>query len=150
MNKMKTLLVLVMLLLLMAGTALAQDVTREPGTEPAATVEAPVTTPDTQPSADPAITLKWWQVIAGLFTAAAGGGLIGIAGFGVLATRIKNDAATMKAIEGLTESVPANVVKAILETARSTQAIADVVEEAFDGIPAASKVSPPVSAQSAG
>lgn len=124
---------------------MAQDEgTAEP--EPAAvatvTVDAPVDpAPVDNPvgSDDPAITLKWWQVIAGLFTAAAGGGLIGIAGFGVLATRIRNDAATMSAIEGLAKSVPADVVKVILDTAKSAQAIAGVLEEAFDGVPVSSK-----------
>lgn len=138
-----TLIILFALLTLFAVPALAQDATSEPTAAATVAVDAPVEQP--AGSADPTITLKWWQVIAGLFTAAAGGGLIGIAGFGVLATRIRNDAATMSAIEGLAKSVPADVVKVILDTAKSAQAIAGVVEEAFDGVPATSKTAGGVS-----
>lgn len=157
MNTTKRMILALLLALLLALPVLGQDATAEP--IPVATAEAtqPVesggvvinvdagndTANDIGASDDPVITLKWWQVIAGLFTAAAGGGLIGIAGFGVLATRIRNDTATMSAIEGLAKSVPADVVKVILDTTKSTQAIAGVIEEAFDGIPVASKSAQP-------
>ena len=163
---MKLKLALLALMLSLVIPAFAQDTpaavepsvvaTQEAEPTAAATSDAAVTDTDSgntsndnAGSADPAITLKWWQVLAGIALAFGGGGLVGIAGVGVLAVRIKNDKATMTAIEGLANSVPAHVVKLILDTTRSTQAIAGVVEEVFDGVPIASKPAP-VTAQSAG
>lgn len=135
---MKSLLVIVLFALLtLVIPVMAQEPTQD-ASAPVATVE-PTAPAETQPSADPAIALKWWQVLAGLASAFGIGGVVGIAGVGTIAQRVRNDAATMAAIEGLAKSVPADVAKMALSLARSGEAIAGVVEEAFDDIPAATK-----------
>lgn len=138
---MKKWILALVIFLMVGGFALAQDATESaPVNAPVATGEAPAPANEGQSSADPAITLKWWQVLSGLAMAVAGGGAIGIIGFAVIATRLRNDKVTMQAIEGLANSVPADVAKLMLNLSRSTEAVAGLVEEAFDGIPAASKV----------
>lgn len=144
------LLALIALFALSTLPALAQSgddiiepvaLTAEPTAE-AGGVIVNVEAPEPEPSADPAIALKWWQVLAGLATAFGAGGIIGIAGVGTVAMRVKNDRATMTAIEELAKSVPADVAKSMLALARSGKAIAEVTEEVFDGVPVGSKPAP--------
>jgi len=145
---MKTYLLMMIIVLLLAGSVVAQDATSEPDSSDVPTVTLPAN--ETLPSADPAITLKWWQVLAGLFAAVGVGGVGGVAGAGVIARRMRDNPATLAAIEGLANSVPADVAKLMLGVARSGKEVALLAEEAFDGVPAAAKPGPAAGIPAAG
>lgn len=75
------------------------------------------------------------QVIIGLLSAFASGGVIGIAGVAIFIDRIRNDKATVTALENLANSFPPST-KEILEKAFvTTQKIGQLGAEVFDGVP---------------
>lgn len=140
---MKRYIITLILLLLLALPVMAQDATAEP----VATQEAAaIVTPDTTTSNDSDVTLSVWQIITGVAGAFALGGVVGVAGAGVLASRLRNDPATMSAIEKLGNSVPEPTAKLIIDLAKSGQEIAELLKEALDRVPAASKTEPAKSA----
>jgi hypothetical protein len=74
-------------------------------------------------------------VIIGLLSAFASGGVIGIAGVAIFIDRIRNDKATVTALENLANSFPPST-KEILEKAFvTTQKIGQLGAEVFDGVP---------------
>jgi hypothetical protein len=101
---------------------------------PALAQDAP---PETAP--DATIVLNIWQVIGGVIAAVSIGGIAGIAGVGVLASRLRNDEATMKAIEALANSAPKHVTDALASIGKSTIEIGKLLEEVTDGVPMATK-----------
>lgn len=113
--------------------------------EPPETAVLPLQTID-----DDLVTVNIWQIFTGLFATFAAGGVIGIAGAGLVATRLRDDAATMTAIEGATKNVPPEIAKLLIDLAKSGQAVGDLLIEALDGVPSTSKptrtiVPPPIS-----
>lgn len=89
------------------------------------------------------VTLSVWQVIVGVVAAVASGGILGIAGVGVLANRLRHDAVAITAIEKLGDSVPPETAKQVMDlTGRFNQSVNELtllVTEALDRIPAATK-----------
>jgi hypothetical protein len=106
-------------------------------TVPVMAQEATATPTVTVP--DASITLNIWQVIGGVIAAVSVGGIAGFAGAGVLASRLKNDAATMKAIEALADSAPRHVIEALAAIGRSSIGVGELLVEATDGVPAGTK-----------
>lgn len=122
------------LTLLCATPALAQEADATPEPTPVIEVEpAPVTMPDAT------ITLNIWQLFGGFIAAFSVGGIGGFAGAGLLATRLRNDPATMKAIEGLANSTPKHVTDALTAVGKSAVSVGELLIEASDGVPASTK-----------
>ena len=131
------LLVLSVLLFIWIIPMFAQEVTPEPDSTVVVNVPAPVQTPDGT------VVLSVWQIIVGIGSAIALGGIGGVAGVGVLASRLRHDAAAIAAIEKLGDSVPpsqSQVIVAITERfAVSLNEVTKLVTEALDRVPAATK-----------
>lgn len=58
---------------------------------------------------------------------------------GVLATRLKQDANTIAAIERLGDSVPSEVATQLISALQTLKSLAELVEEALDKVPAKDK-----------
>jgi hypothetical protein len=58
---------------------------------------------------------------------------------GVLATRLKQDANTIAAIERLGDSVPSEVATQLISALQTFKSLAELVEEALDKVPAKDK-----------
>jgi hypothetical protein len=105
---------------------------------------APVMAQDAEPPepvlADTTIVLDIWQIIGGVIAAVSVGGIAGFAGAGVLAARLRNDPATLKAIEALANSAPKHVTDALAAIGKSSVAVGELLVEATDGVPAATKL----------
>jgi len=151
-----SLFALMLLVLMLILPTLAQDATTEPSTTaPIAEATAPTEgQPNTtvinaegnvtlnqnpnetaQPTAnDATVTLSIWQILAGLFAAVALGGIGGIAGAGVIAVRLMNNQATMKAIEDLGNSVPQKHADQVLSFATGFQAIVADFKGSLDAV----------------
>lgn len=116
------LLVMLFLLLFVTVPALAQDAVPVP-------VEPSVPT--------------WFAAIAGIagivVGAIAGGGSVLVV-LGRIANNLKNDAATLSALEKLAASVPPETTAMILEVLKAGQSISEVAYEILDDVPAAEKV----------
>lgn len=126
---------LIICLFLFGGViAIAQEATPEPDAPP-------VVTP--LPDTDGNVVLSVFQVVIGVVAAVAVGGIVGIAGVGVLASRLRNDAATIAAIEALAKSVPPETAKQVVDLTgqlnKSMNEITLLVSEALDNVPASSK-----------
>lgn len=129
------------LMLCIIGLAVLPAFAQEATPEPDNTVV--VNMPDSAPIDSATVTLSVWQIIVGIGSAIALGGIGGVAGVGVLASRLRHDAAAMAAIEKLGDSVPpsqSQVIVAITERfTTSLNEVTRLVVEALDRIPAASK-----------
>ena len=133
---MKKLLLALVLMLLFAGTALAQDATREPAAtqEPtaAATEAAPVEEEKPVMPANTAGTV-FLILIPILSVAFGGGGLLAI----IIAFR--KDRAAVAASEQLGDSIPRPVAERMLTIIDALTAGLQAGKEAIDGRPAAEK-----------
>jgi len=151
-----SLFALALLVLMLILPTLAQDATVESSaTEPVAEATVPTEAqPNTtvinaegdvtlnqnaeetaQPTTnDGMITLSIWQILAGVFAAVALGGIGGIAGAGVIAVRLMNNPATMKAIEDLGNSVPQKHADQVLSFATGFQSIVADFKGSLDAI----------------
>lgn len=85
------------------------------------------------------VVLNVWTVLSIILSSALVGGAVGVAVVGATARNILNNEAGIKAVEGLAKSVPAEVAARIIEIANNARPVIDLVEEAFDGIPAEEK-----------
>lgn len=88
------------------------------------------------------ITLTWWQIIAGIFLAMSGGGIIGIVGLGRLAVRLREDRVTLASIEYAAKSLSPEMAKFLFTLFVSGKQVSELGEEIFDGVPISSKVVP--------
>jgi hypothetical protein len=79
--------------------------------------------------------LNLWTVIMGTIAAFAVGGIAGISGALALVSRVRNDQATMKAIEGLIDSAPPSVVEVIRDLSKLLSEAGVLLEEVSDGEP---------------
>jgi len=111
---MKRIILAVLTLLALTSVSLAQDTT------------AP------NPSFFPQDVFVIATFIIGAFL--AGGVTIG-----VLATRLKQDANTIAAIERLGDSVPSEVATQLISALQTFKSLAELVEEALDKVPAKDK-----------
>jgi hypothetical protein len=85
------------------------------------------------------VVLNVWTVVSGVVMLLLSGAFIGVAGFAALARTIRNDPALIKAIEGLTVSVPADRLKVVNQFGQGLEEVGRLVVEATDEIPADSK-----------
>ena len=85
------------------------------------------------------VILNVWAILTIVLTSFLGGGAVTIAIAGTIAKNILSNEASIKAVEGLTDSVPADIAKKILELAETSKPVIELIEEAFDGVPAETK-----------
>lgn len=85
------------------------------------------------------IVMNVYTIVGIILSSVFAGGVFGVGIFAVIARNILNNEAGIKAVEGLAGSVPAEIAAKIIEVKRAAEPILELVEEAFDGIPAASK-----------
>lgn len=141
--KLRTLFAAVLLLTLFSVPAFAQD---EAPTDTPVTIEAPeptateeVSTPVEDVPDTGAIVTSLYTLIGGAIAVFVAGGLtVGTAVF-TLASRFRDNPAEMAAIESLASSVPGPVALRMLELAQTLSVVGEVIGEAFDDVPAASK-----------
>ena len=129
---------------LLAFSAIALPLMAQDAPSPAATLEAAPTPPEkTETSSDALITVSVWQIVAGLAAAFSVGGLTVGTALGVLASRLRKNPETMAAIEALAKSTPESTVKLILTFTNRVQYAAEevggLIREALDGEPARDK-----------
>jgi hypothetical protein len=133
------------LLLMLALPALAQEATDEPAAtaEPDQTVQVTVSSGGATTNEGSSVVMSSLQVVIGLIAAFGMGGVVGIAGAGTLAARLRSDATTVAALELLAKQVPPETAQQIMQLAsdfgKSYKELELLVTEALDGIPAASK-----------
>lgn len=112
----------------------------------------PVFAQDGSATSEPSVTLSIGQVVLGIVAAVTAGGITGVMGAGVLAQRLKDNPATMKAIEHLGNSVPPETAKQVIDVLGAFQSsfnsVTALMREALDRIPADSKKDPPAEASS--
>lgn len=143
-NVLFLLLVLVSLLLLPMAT-LAQDETPTPDASP--TPDVVVETPVSDSGGLVLTTLEIVLAVVGIFSA---GGVVGVAGAGVVAYRLRTNPSTIAAIEKLGNSVPDETAKQIIDMTsgfnKSVNELVLLVTEALDRQPAETKppAQPPV------
>lgn len=148
MSKPIRILALLIIIFAFQSVTFAQDEsTGEP--EPATTqeviatpapVESPVESPVIQDGSDLSINLV--QVIIGLLTAFAAGGVVGIAGLAIFVDRIRDDKATVTALEKLAESYPPNTRELLLGISKTTISLGELGKEIFDDTPVIDKPDP--------
>jgi hypothetical protein len=134
------LLLLVMPSWAQEGTEIAPDPTQEiivvevpaPVVEEVPVVIAPVVTEG--------VTINLVQVIIGLLGAFAAGGIVGIAGLATYIDRIRNDKATVTALEKLGDSFPPSTKELLERAFRIMEKASSLGVEVFDGVPIADKV----------
>lgn len=85
------------------------------------------------------ITLNVWQLVTFAVTFFLTGGSVGVVGFGTLAKRMRNDAATMAAIEAIAKSYPPETRQLIERLGTSAVAVGELLVEAADSVPMAEK-----------
>lgn len=144
MTKLHSLLAIVLLSSLLSLPSMAQETT------PEAVDVAPVEVLNEAPSvetapvvvADDAVRVDVVQVIIGLLTAFAAGGIVGIGGLSVFVQRLQNDTATVTALEKLAASYPPETKEILLGISRGLENIGRLGAEVFDGVPVASKAVP--------
>lgn len=81
------------------------------------------------------VIVNTWAAITGLVMSFLAGGIVGIAGIGILMNRLKNDQATLNAIEGLVTSAPPAVMEFLQELVRTGRVTLDVIDTVSDGQP---------------
>jgi hypothetical protein len=119
------------------GFTLAQEGTQEAvvvvPTE-GAVIEIPAD--EVVPAGNPSeVSVNLVNVIIGLLTAFAAGGIVGIAGLAIFIDRIRKDTATVTAMEKLADSFPAST-KQILERAFTVlEKASNLGVEVFDATP---------------
>jgi hypothetical protein len=89
--------------------------------------------------ADDGMTVDLVQVIIGLLTAFAVGGIVGIGGLSVFVQRLQNDTATVTALEKLGASYPPETKEILLGISRGLENIGRLGAEVFDDVPVAEK-----------
>lgn len=91
----------------------------------------------------PTVLLSVGQIIIGAIAIFGAGGVISVAGVGLLAMRLRQDKTTIAAIEKLGDSVPPETAKHIMDLSgqfnKSVNEITLLVTEALDRIPAVEK-----------
>lgn len=136
-NVLFLLLVLVGLLLSPMAT-LAQDET--PTLDASPTPDVVVETPVSDSGGLVLTTLEIVLAVVGIFSA---GGVVGVAGAGVVAYRLRTNPSTIAAIEKLGNSVPENTAKQIIELSggfnKSVNELTLLIVEALDRKPAETK-----------
>lgn len=80
------------------------------------------------------------QVIIGLLGAFAAGGVVGIAGLAVFVDRIRNDHATVTALELLAQSFPPETRKLLKNASDTVTSIGELGSEVLDDIPIIDKI----------
>lgn len=133
------LIVLSVLLFIWIIQVAAQESTPEPDQ----TVQVTVSSGEPSANEGSTVVLSALQVVMGLVSAFAIGGVVGIAGVGILAARLRHDAVTLAAIEKLGDSVPPETAAQIMNLTgqfnASVNELTALVNEVLDGIPAAGK-----------
>lgn len=143
MKRLRLLITIIFMMTIFQGIiTLAEDVT-----PPAPTEQVQETTSDVMPapateSTDLQVDLV--QIIIGLLTAFAAGGIVGISGLAIFVDRIRNDSATVTALEKLAESYPPGTRDLLLNISKSVTSIGALGEEVFDGKPVQDKDTPPL------
>lgn len=89
--------------------------------------------------ADDGVNVDLVQVIIGLLTAFAAGGIVGIGGLSVFVQRLQNDTATVTALEKLAASYPPETKEILLGISRGLENIGRFGGEIFDNVPVAEK-----------
>lgn len=126
--------VVLFVLLLMVGLWLSAPVWAQESTpEP----DVPVVVVDDANPSDLSVNLV--QVIIGLLTAFAAGGIIGIAGLAVFVDRLRSDTAMVTALEKLAESYPPGTRDILLNVSKTIDSIGELGKEVFDNVPVADK-----------
>lgn len=141
-----TLLLFALLLMVLPLATHAQTDTA-PTNEPAATTEAtpaPDTTPDIPvPVENGSLVLSTLEIVLGVVGIFSAGGVVGVAGAGVVAYRLRTNPSTIAAIEKLGNSVPENTAKQIIELSggfnKSVNELTLLIVEALDRKPAETK-----------
>lgn len=129
---MKRLSVVFMVLMLVLGlpmVAVAQDDTPD--------ADVPVVVTDGEQLSDVSINLV--QIVIGLLSAFAAGGVIGIAGLMVFIDRLRNDVATVTALEKLSASYPPETRELLLSISGAVKSVGKLGEEIFDDVPVVDK-----------
>lgn len=93
----------------------------------------------TSPTVDGGYSVNLIQIIIGLLTAFSAGGIVGIAGLAMFVDRIRNDVATVTALEKLGASFPPETRELLKGGSRSLVSIGELGEEVFDDEPIAQK-----------
>lgn len=147
-------LLLVLVGLLLSPLATHAQTDTAPTNEPAATTEAtpaPDTTPDIPvPVENGSLVLSTLEIVLGVVGIFSAGGIVGIAGAGVVAYRLRTNPSTIAAIEKLGNSVPDETAKQIIDMTsgfnKSVNELVLLVTEALDRQPAETKppAQPPV------
>ena len=130
----QTLLILLFsaVLLMMALPVLAQDAT--PTLEVLATAEP-------EPVSEPAGIATYFQISSGFLAALGAVSVFGIGAVAVVAIQMRKDPATIAAIEKLGDSAPPQLADTLIQASNAMIAIAELLKEALDKVPAANKVS---------
>lgn len=121
------------------------EVTEAPATSPTLEVVEgvePVVLPPVVAAPDE-VQVNLVQVIIGLLTAFAAGGIIGIAGLAVFVERINKNTSTVTALELLQKSWPPETRELLLGISHGLESIGKLGKEVFDGVPVAEKPVPP-------
>lgn len=104
--------------------------------EPLSEANTGIAGPDLEPGD---VVLNVGQIIAGVIAAVTAGGIIGVAGAGVLANRLLQDKATVTAMEKLADSLPPETTLKFLEFFMSVESVANLGTEVFDDVPIVDK-----------
>ena len=80
------------------------------------------------------------QIVIGLLTAFTAGGVVVVGGAVVLIDRIRDNTATVTAMERLAESFPPGTRDLLLYAARTGKSFSELAEEVLDGEPILDKV----------
>ena len=147
MQNLKRLISIVQLLSTLGGGSFvfAQEATEAPAGDAVVVVapvnEAPAPAVDT-PAAD-GVQVNLVNVVIGLLTAFAAGGIVGIGGLSVFVQRLQKDTSTVTALELLQKSWPPETRELLLGISRGLADIGKLGAEVFDGVPVADKPVPP-------
>jgi hypothetical protein len=138
------LMLMILLFVLLGGgsVAFAQEATESPNGDTVVVVQpvtevAPVAATDA--ATDERVRVDLVQVIIGLLTAFAAGGIVGIGGLSVFVQRLQKDTATITALEKLAASYPPETKEILLGISRGLENIGKLGAEVFDDVPVVDK-----------